>query len=551
MLKRSNSKFSLAMFLGIALSVVTQADDIREWPTRDGVNLEPAKQRFIELFENEPDNLNYLSKDFEDCLLDASKVSKLSNVNEEAVLGPYASNEQVEVDVDLDINTLNVSSSAAGCAALRNTPLEQVPAAKFRQYQVPSAFKYSFLVYADYETDLEMTIEVKGAGDHKSETHSEIVSYIFFEQPLTPIDKAYPKEVISIVDMTMGDIQVKSYSLSLSSYKAVIEGIGSLTLSRSNTKGALANAVHIVEKQKGLDRIQMIGNHTLISILDGKMHGLMVSDNYLYASDKTQDPYMYTCYDMGDKFNVFKKLANNTCTKVGDSQIGMSDVYVDQIYKMQLDSKKRIAEIHRKSAERTQARALANKKREETDYVPAFQEQRRLKEETAKKEKEHKFLNKQTQAKCKLLNDNWAYLGASCKDGLASGQGSAVDRQGLKFEGTIKAGSRIKGDIHQNGQMIFSGDFKNDKPDGGAICLFEGEYEECRFFRGKRIDTLYKIRKENAKNLTKMEKIQQENAMAASQGNHADNGGDSSVMVDALEQEATKRAASFIFDQLF
>lgn len=134
---------------------------------------------------------------------------------------------------------------------------------------------------------------------------------------------------------------------------------------------------------------------------------------------------------------------------------------------------------------------------------------------------------------------------------MANGKGSAVDRQGLAFEGTFKAGRRVKGDIHQNGQMIFSGDLKDDKPDGSAICLFEGEYEECRFFRGKRIDTLYKIRKENAKNLAKMEKIQQENAMAPSRDNSANQSDGSNVMVDALEREATKRAASFIFDQLF
>lgn len=48
-----------------------------------------------------------------------------------------------------------------------------------------------------------------------------------------------------------------------------------------------------------------------------------------------------------------------------------------------------------------------------------------------------------------------------------------------------------------------------------------------------------------------MEALQKENAMAASHGGNSDNGGGSNVMVDALEKEATKRAASFIFDQLF
>ena len=63
-----------------------------------------------------------------------------------------------------------------------------------------------------------------------------------------------------------------------------------------------------------------------------------------------------------------------------------------------------------------------------------------------------------------------------------------IDWQGLNFIGTFKKGQGVKGEIHQNGNIIFSSSLSNDKPDGNAICFYEGEYEECRFFKAKRKD---------------------------------------------------------------
>lgn len=166
------------------------------------------------------------------------------------------------------------------------------------------------------------------------------------------------------------------------------------------------------------------------------------------------------------------------------------------------------------------------------------------KDEKEKNLKEIEFSKVLKASKCNLKNENWAYLKGNCKNGFADGQGSSINREGIKFIGVFKSGERVKGDITQGDEMIFSGVFLNDKPNGNGICLFEGEYEECRFFRGKRIDTLYKIRKENAKNLTQMEKLKHGRDQNLQ---HLKN----NVMIDALEEEATKRAASFIFDKLF
>ena len=158
------------------------------------------------------------------------------------------------------------------------------------------------------------------------------------------------------------------------------------------------------------------------------------------------------------------------------------------------------------------------------------------------------FVQLQARAKCKLKNSNWTYTGINCKKGLAHGKGIAEDTQGLKFIGAFASGNRTKGEIHQNGNMIFSGSLVDDKPEGNAICSYEGEYEECRFFRGKRIDTLYKIRKENSE--LKAEMAKNRAAQPARQAS-AQEKGITDYAVDAMEREATDRAVDYIFDKLF
>tara|TARA_R110001599_G_scaffold268051_1_gene468946 strand:+ start:201 stop:1373 length:1173 start_codon:yes stop_codon:yes gene_type:complete len=147
-----------------------------------------------------------------------------------------------------------------------------------------------------------------------------------------------------------------------------------------------------------------------------------------------------------------------------------------------------------------------------------------------------------TNANCKVNNTNWAYTGENCSNGLAHGEGSAQDTKGLTFVGTFSEGMRIKGEILQDGNMIFSGMLIDDKPDGSAICFYEGEYEECRFYKGKRIDTLYKIRIENAK-------IKHKNPMKYASAAPSKDITDHAV--DSLGKEAFSQAASFIFDSLF
>ena len=544
------SKISLSLPLKLfclipclASPLSANAESILDWPSVDGFDIKQSKQRFIEAFEDNPDNLEHLSQGFQTCSIDSDKLARLSNVNVEAMSSIFDENKNTKVKVILDIKTLTISSSPEGCKALKSTTLERIPGVKYKHYRVSSDFKYSFLIFVDYQSQMEI---VNTINDKEYETHTESDNKVssFFLSPEASINQQYPKTVYNITRVHSSDLDIISHTLYLLPNHPSSDRFNSVALSRSYQADKITNSVITTGKnQERKDHIQIIGNHTYMNMLDGKMDGLMITDNYLYANDKSQKKYSTACYQASKRINVFKK-TNRSCFPVNDEQIGRADVYVDEIYKIGLDANLKLAATSADNLRINQAEqgvniAIAN--------LADINEERQKKADAA-------FKNQQDEAKCSLNNQNWAYLGDNCLDGLADGEGSSVDKQGLKFIGSFKTGNRVTGDIHQDGEMIFSGDFKQDKPDGGAICMFEGEYEECRFFRGKRIDTLYKIRKENAKNLAEMKQIQAQqepNQESISQDQNRNNNGQSNIVVEAIKKEGTKRAASFIFDQLF
>ena len=526
----------------MALSIAVHAESIHDWPGYDGLNIDPIKNRFIELFENEPDRLNQLGVDFKDCQMKTGKLAKLSGVNEEAVMSQYSNIQTMKVKIKLDIKELTISSSAEGCAALSEVTLEPTANTNQKLFHVPSGFDFNYLIFADFKLDQEI-VNTFNDKEYKSNYSTENNVSTFFSHPEKPIDGLYSKEMYSITNMTMATAKSKSYSMSLAPKESPSSGVIDVTLNRTETLGKFSNLLMINEKPIGHDtKYTIIGKNSLQIMLDGKKHGLSISNSYLNLRDPNRDKHMYACHDNGKVISVFRMLPNLTCIEVTDKQIGEPSVYLDVSYMIKTGL------ALQKTSQNTGKDSLNKNSHPVKDNVTAslnLQENKR---------KETEFTKRQHDSKCKLKNSNWVYLGNYCKDGYADGEGTSIDRQGLKFIGKFASGERVKGDIHQNGEMIFSGDLKHDKPDGNAICFFEGEYEECRFFRGKRIDTLYKIRKENAKNLAKIEMIQKENNKAASR-NHANNSSrdtnEPNVIVDALEKEGAKRAASFIFDQLF
>ena len=96
--------------------------------------------------------------------------------------------------------------------------------------------------------------------------------------------------------------------------------------------------------------------------------------------------------------------------------------------------------------------------------------------------------------------ENWFFIEGSCsgEEKLAQGLGVAETLDGSRLEGNFDKGYMIKGKLFAAGQMIYHGLFERGVPHGGGICQYEGALEECRYYNGQRVDTLFKIRQEMA-----------------------------------------------------
>ena len=102
---------------------------------------------------------------------------------------------------------------------------------------------------------------------------------------------------------------------------------------------------------------------------------------------------------------------------------------------------------------------------------------------------------------CCALNSS---KGNNCKNKFAHGNGVAIHISiDKEFEGTFINGKFGKGLLKEYGNEIFDGSFVNGIPDGYGICFPNGVPEECRYYKGKRIDTIQKMR------LSKFNELQQ------------------------------------------
>jgi len=521
---------TLALSL-LAFNKISIADSISEWPEQNQVNSKPFEKRFISTFHTEPDNLQHTHLPLVECDIDEDKARKLSGTSLDVYRSAYKDIKNVEIDIDIDVEKLDIFSTHIGCKKLEASQLQHLQAGAVNYYQAPSNFREPLLIDVSYIMQNEMTLTINDE-EHVTDTEMEVSQQIVFLYPAQPAHPEFPQEAYVIMDMDTGNSNTHTYSATFSRTDSAAGKTEKVTLSRSKTNGKISNTISLQSKNsKGQAVSGIYGKESIITTVDGKIHGLMLTKNFMREQDKSLPPFSRTCYDMGEKINIFRVNANNGCTAATEDQLGEDGVYIDALYKMQRDLKKQLAAARKPKPAKSSLKPV----------TPAVSAERKKKQLQATR-----FKQLSSKAKCKLKNNNWTYTADNCKDGFAEGKGSAVDLSGLKFTGDFKAGFRVKGEIHQNGEMIFSGNLVDDKPSGDAICLFEKEYEECRFFRGKRIDTLYKIRKENAKNLAKIEKAQMQRQMAGAKAKGA-----SDHAMDALEQEGMKRAASFIFDQLF
>ena len=169
---------------------------------------------------------------------------------------------------------------------------------------------------------------------------------------------------------------------------------------------------------------------------------------------------------------------------------------------------------------------------------------------------------------CKLTSDEWIYLSKSCKGSFAHGRGEAVNEsKNLRFVGQFKSGQRVQGEIFAYGKLMYDGPLKNERPHGTGTCIHEGEPEECKFYKGKRTDVLYKQRIEFAKQREMLASTEKRindslketesnideklaNIQVQSSGSRQGSSAQDLVM-DAVKKKAAEEAADFLFDQLF
>ena len=183
-------------------------------------------------------------------------------------------------------------------------------------------------------------------------------------------------------------------------------------------------------------------------------------------------------------------------------------------------------------------------------------------------EKKKSHIKRVSDQACKLKNDKWIYLSKSCKDNLAHGKGEAVNvDKNLRFIGEFNRGQRVQGEIFAYENLMYDGPLKDERPHGTGTCIHDGEPEECKFYKGKRTDVLYKQRIEFAKQremLASTEKrinqslketesnIDEKLANIKVQSSGAYQGSSAQdLVIDAVKKKAAEEAADFLFDKLF
>ncbi|MEH6344542.1 MAG: ankyrin repeat domain-containing protein [Bermanella sp.] len=121
-----------------------------------------------------------------------------------------------------------------------------------------------------------------------------------------------------------------------------------------------------------------------------------------------------------------------------------------------------------------------------------------------------------SQEKCAMESENWVFVEGSCKNKLGHGKGVAVTLEGNRFEGEFTLGMFSRGQYFENENMVYEGPYENGLPHGLGICFFEGSFEECKQYRGQRIDSLFKQRQYMRKELALSRKANNSGADSSS-----------------------------------
>jgi hypothetical protein len=140
---------------------------------------------------------------------------------------------------------------------------------------------------------------------------------------------------------------------------------------------------------------------------------------------------------------------------------------------------------------------------------------------------------------------------------LAHGIGQAKTNTGLTFIGVFDKGYRVKGELYFNKTLMYDGSLKNGKPHGEGVCIYKGEPESCKYYKGKRIDVLFKQRIEFKRQRNELEEqtriLAKQQKLIESKLNSTPNHSKSqnSIIENSIKRKATEKAIDLLFDQLF
>jgi len=180
----------------------------------------------------------------------------------------------------------------------------------------------------------------------------------------------------------------------------------------------------------------------------------------------------------------------------------------------------------------------------------------------------NKAVELKNKQKCFMKEKQWIYLSKACKGKYANGKGVALHYNGeLKFKGVIKSGLRTSGVLSYAGTPMFDGSLKDGRPNGKGICFHEGEPEECKYYKGKRVDVIYKQRMANIKQqramdakMAEMKRMQDEQnkkinriqyRVDSNQSATQSGGGIGQQIGDYALRKAGEKVMDSLFDRLF
>ncbi len=201
------------------------------------------------------------------------------------------------------------------------------------------------------------------------------------------------------------------------------------------------------------------------------------------------------------------------------------------------------------------------RKREQYSFLPIlFGSASKWKKEVRSQETKktiEEISNLKSNQVCALHNPKWIYLSESCLDNVAHGFGRAKTTTGLMFIGAFKDGYRVQGEIYANNILMYDGNLKNGRPHGDGVCIYRGEPESCKYYKGKRIDVLFiqriefKHQRDELKEQTRILARQQEfieNRLTNPPINRAPQ---DNVITNAIKRKAAEKAMDLLFNSLF